>query len=204
MAQKPKPAFTVRLNRTLVLVGLMGAGKTSVGRRLAAFLDVPFWDSDYEIEQAAGRAVRDIFEELGEPSFRDGERKVVARLLSQEPGVLATGGGAFMAPEVREIVAEKGLSIWLDGDLETLWDRVRDKPTRPLLQQPNPKSILRGLLNERRATYALADIRVVSETGLAHELMVRRILEGVRAHDIAHPDRLATLTKEPVDAAENP
>lgn len=184
---------TIRLNRMLVLVGLMGAGKTSVGKRLAAALEVPFYDSDHEIEAAAGLEVREIFERFGEAYFRDGERRVILRLLDGAPAVLATGGGAFMAPELREELNRRALTIWLDAELDTLWDRVKDRTTRPLLQQPEPRKVLGALLAERGPVYAKAAIRVPSEPDLRHEEMVRRILEAVRADDLAHPERMPTL-----------
>ncbi|MEM8788855.1 MAG: shikimate kinase [Pseudomonadota bacterium] len=195
MAPEPARKIAVRLTRSLVLVGLMGAGKTSVGKRLAAFLDVNFADSDQEIELAAGLEVREIFERYGEAHFREGEARVIQRLLDGPPRVLATGGGAFMAPSIRAAIAEAGVSVWLDADLPTLWARVKDKPTRPLLQQSQPRQVLAGLLETRRPTYALADVRVPSAGGVAHETMVRAILEGVRAYDLAHPDRPAALKK---------
>ncbi len=196
-AADPKlvPKYTLRLTRPLVLVGLMGAGKTSVGRRLADFLKVPFQDSDVEIEAAAGLEVREIFERFGEAYFRDGERRVIARLLGEAPGVLATGGGAFVSADIREMVADAGLSVWLDADLETLWSRVKDRPSRPLLQRPDAKSVLAGLLETRRTAYSEAAVRVVSERDLSHEVMVRRILEAIVAYDRAHPDQAATLQK---------
>lgn len=187
--------LTVTLTRPLVLVGLMGAGKTSVGRRLAAFLDVPFHDSDQEMVEASGMEVSEIFERFGEPYFRDREVQVIQRLLDGPVGVLATGGGAFMQAPVRALVEEKARSVWLDAALETLWNRVKDKPTRPLLQQPEPKRVLADLLAVRAPTYALADIRVESEPEISHETMVRRILEAVHDFDLAHPDERATLVK---------
>ncbi|NNU80558.1 shikimate kinase [Halovulum dunhuangense] len=196
MAADPEQKITVTLTRPLVLVGLMGAGKTSVGKRLAAFLDVPFHDSDHEIEAAAGLEVREIFERFGEPYFREGEVRVIRRLLGGPAGVLATGGGAFIQPAIREDIAQTGLSIWLNGDLETLWQRVRDKPTRPLLQQKDPRGVLGRLLEARAPVYALADITVPTELGVTHEQMVRRILEAVRAHDIAHPERDPVLKRK--------
>lgn len=189
--------FTIKLGRPIVLVGLMGAGKTSVGKRLAAFLNVPFKDSDHEIETAAGMEVREIFEKYGEPHFREGERRVIQRLLAEAPGVLATGGGAFIAPEVRSAIGQKGLSVWLNADLETLWDRVKEKSGRPLLQQANPKQVLSDLLESRRKYYSQADVTVASEADVTHEQMVQRILRSIRAWDLAHPDRAPTLEKLP-------
>ena len=125
--------------RPIVLVGLMGAGKTSVGKRLAALLGVPFADSDAEIVEAAGMSIPEIFASLGEPAFRDGERRVIARLLAERPGVLATGGGAFIEARTRAEIAARATSVWLRADLDLLWDRVRDRPGRPLLQTADPQ-----------------------------------------------------------------
>jgi len=186
MTAAAKQTQIVPLRRTLVLVGLMGAGKTSVGRRLAEALDAPFHDSDHEIEVAAGMSIRDIFENLGEPAFREGEVRVISRLLSGSPGVLATGGGAFMSEEVRRLIAAQAVSVWLDGDLETLWDRVKDRTTRPLLEQADPKGVLADLIEVRYPVYAMADITVRTEGGLTHDAMVERIISAVRAFDAGH------------------
>lgn len=196
MSPVAEQKITITLTRTIVLVGLMGAGKTSVGKRLAALLDVPFHDSDQEIEAAAGLEVREIFERFGEPYFRDGEARVIRRLLSGPPGVLATGGGAFMSAELRGDIARTAISVWLNADLDTLWQRVKDKPTRPLLQQPEPKKVLGKLLRDRGPVYAQASVVVQSEAGLSHDQMVWRILEAVRAYDIAHPDQRPVLEKK--------
>ena len=188
--------LTITLGRTIVLIGLMGAGKTSVGKRLAAMLGVPFSDSDAEIVAAAGMEIPEIFERYGEAEFRDGEQKVIARLLTQTPRVLATGGGAFMNATIRQAISDSALSVWLNADLETLWDRVRDRPTRPLLQVPDPKGTLAALLETRGPVYALADVVVPSEAGQSHEEMVERILRAIRAHDLAHPDAHPVLVPE--------
>ncbi|QHQ35192.1 shikimate kinase [Algicella marina] len=197
---KTTSRLALQLTRPLVLVGLMGAGKTSVGRRLAEFLGVAFCDSDAEIEAASGMEVREIFERFGEPYFRAGERRVIARLLEGKPGVVATGGGAFLSPEIRQNVAEKGVSVWLDADLDTLWARVKDKPSRPLLQRPDAKAELARLKEGRAPVYAQADIRVMSEADGTHDAMVRRILEAVVAHDRARPEETATLRRIARDA----
>ena len=123
----------------LVLVGLMGAGKTSVGKKLADYLKLEFLDADHEIELAAGMDIVEIFEKFGENYFRDGERKVINRLMQQEPKILATGGGAFLSLEIRQIIKSYGISVWLKADLETLWPRVSGKQNRPLLNTSNPK-----------------------------------------------------------------
>src|SRR3954469_12241214 len=135
-----------RLEKTLVLVGMMGAGKTSVGRRLASMLGVPFRDADAEIELAAGCTVNDIFERFGEPDFRAGERKVIARLLGEAPHILATGGGAFMDSETRMRIKEGGASIWLKANLDLLVERVTRKDTRPLLRNTDNRTALERLL----------------------------------------------------------
>lgn len=196
MSPTETPDKRLTLTRPIVLVGLMGAGKTSVGRRLAAALGVAFRDSDHEIETAAGLEIREIFERFGEAYFRDGEQKVVRRLLSDPPGVLATGGGAFVSPHVREAVSDLGVSVWLNADLATLWERVRDKPTRPLLQKPNAREVLGGLLADRAPVYALADIEVHSDRDVTQDRMVRRIIAAIQAHDAAHPERPPTLQQE--------
>ncbi|MEM7613618.1 MAG: shikimate kinase [Pseudomonadota bacterium] len=199
MSPPAEQKITVTLSRSLVLIGLMGAGKTSIGKRLAQVLHVAFQDSDHEIEAAAGLEVREIFEKYGEADFRAGEARVVQRLLTGPPGVIATGGGAFMTKAVRTAIAQNSVSVWLNADLETLWQRVKDKPTRPLLQNPRPRDVLAQLLEDRRATYALADVTVFSELGLSHDVMVRRTLEAVRAYDLAHPDQPPVLIRQTHD-----
>ncbi len=149
-----------KTKKSIVLIGLMGAGKSSVGRRLAAFLGLPFVDADHEIEAAAGCSVSDIFKLYGEDAFRDGERKVINRLLEDGPVVLATGGGAFMDDETRKQIMEKGISVWLKADLKTLINRTEGRPHRPLLQQGNPEETLKRLMDERYPIYGLADITV--------------------------------------------
>ena len=191
----PPAAGALRLNRTLVLVGLMGAGKTSVGKRLATLLRVPFVDSDSAIQEAAGMSVPEIFATLGEPAFRDGERRVIARLLGERPGVLATGGGAFVEPRTRAEIKARATSVWLRADLDLLWDRVRDRPGRPLLQTPNPRAVLAELEHRRAPLYAEADVIVDSRRGASHEAMARAIVAAVHAFDRACPDRAPTLER---------
>lgn len=169
------------LRRTVVLVGLMGAGKTSVGRRLAEALAVPFRDSDDEIVAAAGMGIPEIFASMGEPAFRLGERRVIARLLEAPPHVLATGGGAFMNDETRALIAERAVSVWLRADLDTLIERVSRRTDRPLLANGNPRETLARLMAERSPVYATADITVDSEPGVPHETVVGRILAALAA-----------------------
>ncbi len=156
-------AVTSRLNgRSIVLIGLMGAGKSTTGKRLAAALGLPFLDADQEIEAAAGMVTADIFALHGEEAFRAGERRVIARLLVEHQSVLATGGGAFMSEETRANIAEKGISLWIKADLDVLMKRVRKRDTRPLLRVPNPEAVMCKLMEVRHPVYALADVVVVS------------------------------------------
>ena len=157
--------------RSVVLVGMMGAGKTSVGKRLAAKLGLPFVDADAEIEAGAQLTIAEIFDRFGEAYFRDGERKVIARLLSSGQQVLATGGGAFMNAMTRQNISARGVSIWLKPDVEVLLARVRKKSNRPLLKTDDPERTLRRLLEERSSTYALADITIESRDG-PHDMVV--------------------------------
>jgi shikimate kinase len=175
-----EPAPTVFRNRAIALVGLMGAGKSSVGRRLAARLGVPFIDTDAEIEAAAGCSISDIFATQGEAAFRAGERRVIARLLDSGPAVLATGGGAFMDPETRARIAERAVSVWLRADLDTLVKRCARRNTRPLLQTGDPRTILSNLMAERYPVYAGADIVVESGDG-PHEGVVESIVAQMSA-----------------------
>ncbi|MBL8834141.1 MAG: shikimate kinase [Rhodospirillales bacterium] len=149
-------------DRSIVMVGLMGAGKTAIGKRLAARLDLPFVDTDKEIEQAAGCAIPEIFARYGEPAFRDGERRVIARLLAGPRCVLATGGGAFVDPDTRAAVKAQGLSIWLKADLDTLVRRTARRTNRPLLNRGDPRDVLANLMEVRYPFYAQADIHVQS------------------------------------------
>ena len=168
--------------RTIALVGLMGVGKSSVGRRLARALNLPFHDADEEIEQAAGRKVSDIFAELGEPEFRAGEHRVIARLLRGPPHVLATGGGAYLHPETRKILRESALTVWLKCDLEVLARRVARRDSRPLLRGKDPMEVLKAQAEARYPFYAEADITV--ETGEASHLdSVDAILKALDARN---------------------
>ncbi len=150
------------LPRTVVLIGLMGAGKSCVGRRLAARFGVPFVDADAEIEAAAGCTIAEFFARYGEPAFREGERRVVARLLGGPPCVLATGGGAFMDPDTRRLIAENGISVWLRAELEVLVKRTAGRDHRPLLKTGDPRTILKNLMEKRYPIYGGADIIVDS------------------------------------------
>jgi shikimate kinase len=151
--------------RSIVLVGLMGAGKTKIGRRLAARLNLPFFDSDEEIEAAAGETIEEIFTNRGEAVFRDGERRVIARLLSGPVHVLSTGGGAFMDPGTRRVIASRGVSLWLRADLDVLFARVSRRTNRPLLKTPDPRAVLAELIDRRYPVYAEADIALDSGNG---------------------------------------
>ena len=146
--------------RTIALVGLMGVGKSTIGRRLAQALELPFRDADQEIEQAAGRTISDIFAERGEAEFRAGERRVIGRLLQEEPHVLATGGGAFMDPQTRALLKEKAVTVWLKADLDVLVRRVGRKNTRPLLVGKDPRVVLQELMDRRYPVYAEADVTI--------------------------------------------
>jgi len=167
------PAFVPR--RTLVLVGLMGAGKSSVGRRLATRLELPFVDADQEIETAAGMTIPEIFARHGEPAFRDGERRVIARLLGDPVHVLATGGGAFMDERTRTAIGARAISIWLRAELDELVRRVSRRTDRPLLKGDDPRAVLERLMAERYPVYAQADVTVPSSSGSTEET-VERIL----------------------------
>lgn len=153
---------TLQPRRAIVLVGLMGAGKTKIGRRLAARLSLPFFDSDEEIEAAAGETIEEIFANRGEAVFRDGERRVIARLLGGPVHVLSTGGGAFMDPATRRVIAARGVSLWLRADLEVLFARVSRRTNRPLLKTPDPRAVLAELIDRRYPVYAEADITIDS------------------------------------------
>src|ERR1700684_1463947 len=166
--------------RSVVLVGMMGAGKTSVGKRLAAKLGLPFVDADAEIEAGAQLTISEIFERFGETYFREGERKVIARLLTSGPMVLATGGGAFMNATTRENIARHGVSIWLKPSFDILLARVRKKYNRPLLKTATPEETLRRLLEERSPIYALADFTIES-LDAAHDSVVEVILQRLHA-----------------------
>lgn len=178
-----------KLKKTVAMVGMMGAGKTAVGRALAAKLGVPFLDSDAEIETAAAMTVPEIFERDGEAFFRARETEVIVRLLDEERGVLSTGGGAFLSPVNRANISARGVSIWLNADLDLLWNRVKHRDTRPLLRTKNPRETLRALYNVRVPEYSKADLQVMCVPGLAIEEMADRVIETL----LTRPDVLEQL-----------
>ena len=164
--------------KPIVLVGLMGAGKTTVGRRLAQKLDLPFIDADAEIETAAGMSVADIFERFGEDHFRDGERRVIARLIDGTPKVIATGGGAFLQEQTRALILDQAVAVWLDATPQVLADRVRRRDTRPLLRGRDPEHVLTELAEVRNPFYAMAPIHVES-VAAPHDATVNAILKAI-------------------------
>ena len=166
--------------RSIVLVGMMGAGKSTIGRRLSARLGMPFLDADAEIETAAGMSIPDIFESRGEPDFRDGEARVIARLLDSGPAVLATGGGAFMRQETRDRIRDKAVSIWLKAEAEIIMRRVKRRSDRPLLQTADPESTVERLISEREPVYQQADLTVWSRD-VPHEKIVDECIEALHA-----------------------
>ena len=173
--------YTPLRARTITVVGLMGVGKSSVGRRLANALELPFKDADVEIEAAAGRSIPEIFASLGEPAFREGERRVITRLLEDPPHVLATGGGAFITPETRALIKERSISVWLKADLEVLVRRVGRKDNRPLITGKDPLEVLTDLAAVRYPIYAEADVMV--ETGdTAHHVTVDQVIQALTTY----------------------
>jgi shikimate kinase len=179
---KPEAAVVAALGRrSIVLVGMMGAGKSSVGRRLAARLGLTFVDADTEIEAAAGMSIAEIFAAHGEAYFRSGEARVIARLLEGGPQVMATGGGAIMNPDTRATIRAKGVSIWLDADYEVLLRRVKRRTDRPMLKTADPAETLRRLVDERRPVYALADLTLLSRDA-PHETIVNEAIAALAAH----------------------
>lgn len=176
----------MRLKKSVVMVGMMGAGKTAIGTQLARLLSVPFIDSDDAIVSAANRSIAEIFERDGEPFFRQKETQVIGRLLEGPKCVLSTGGGAFMSSTNRQLIAAKGVSVWLRADLELLWQRVRHKTTRPLLRTANPRATLKEIYDARVPIYALADLAVDAEADLSIDDMARRVLEAL----LTRPDVL--------------
>jgi shikimate kinase len=176
------------LRRTVVLVGMMGSGKTAVGKALAAQLSVPFLDSDAAIEEAAHATIAEIFARDGEAFFRDREAEVIARLLSGPPCILSTGGGAFMAERNRAAISAKGVSVWLDVPLDVLWDRVRHKDTRPLLRTPDPHRTLTDLYDKRVPVYRLADLAVAASPSYSIDETTARVIAVLQSRpDVLEP-----------------
>ena len=177
------------MRRNIVLIGMMGAGKTAIGGELARRLGRPFADTDVEIERAAAMTIPEIFARDGEEFFRARESEVLGRVLASGRGIVSTGGGAWLRPENRSRIGAHGVSVWLDCDLETLWHRVRQRPTRPLLQTADPRGTLERLLAERAPAYALADITVAVQDSDSVEATATRVLDALRAHrpDILEP-----------------
>ena len=175
-----------KLKKTVAMVGMMGAGKTAIGTALARYLDVDFLDSDTEIVAAANASIAEIFERDGEAFFRDRESQVIARLLDGNPGVLSTGGGAFLRDENRQMIHERGISVWLRADLDLLWSRVRHKTTRPLLMTDNPRETLAAIQRERDPVYALADVTVDADPAFSIDDMTKRVAEAL----LTRPDVL--------------
>jgi shikimate kinase len=175
-------ALAKAIDRPVVLVGMMGVGKSSVGKRLAALLHWPFVDADDEIEKAAQMTIPEMFDAYGEGYFRDGERRVIARLMEDGAGrrVIATGGGAFCNPDTRALILANGLAVWLDSDVDTLVERTARKGNRPLLQGGDPRQILGRLRDERQPHYAQAPIHVTSGNG-PHSRTVGKVLKGIQA-----------------------
>ena len=165
--------------RSVVLIGMMGAGKSTIGRRLAARLRLPFLDADIEIEAAAGMSIPDIFEIHGEPHFRDGEARVIARLLDSGPVVIATGGGAFMREETRNRIRDKAVSIWLKADVDTIMKRVKRRADRPLLQTDDPAATVSRLLEAREPVYQNADLTIASRE-VPHDRIVEECIDALR------------------------
>lgn len=180
------PRYT--LKKTVALVGMMGAGKTAVGRAVAAKLAVPFLDSDAEIEAAANLSVPEIFERDGEEFFRKRETEVISRLLDERSGILSTGGGAFLAKVNRDNISARGVSLWLNADLSLLWNRVRHKDTRPLLRTSDPKATLSALYNTRVPIYKKSDLSVICAPKLSIDAMADRVIETL----LSRPDVLET------------
>ncbi|MDK3072524.1 shikimate kinase [Sedimentitalea sp. JM2-8] len=178
-----------RLKKTVVMVGMMGAGKTAVGRALAQRLGVPFLDSDAEIEAAANMTVQEIFARDGEPFFRQKESQVIGRLLREKCGILSTGGGAFLAEANRRMISERGVSVWLNADLGVLWSRVKHKDTRPLLRTADPRATLGEIYEARVPVYAQADLSVLSEGRVSIEDMVDRVVSALATRpDVLEPE----------------
>lgn len=168
-------------SRNIVLVGIMGAGKSTIGRRLASRLGIAFTDTDDEIEKAAGQTIEEIFKNFGESAFREGERKVIARLMNDGPMVLATGGGAFMNDETRQLIKQEAVSIWLEAEFATVMERVKRRDHRPILKQADPEGIMRQLLEVRNPVYAQADCSVLSRP-VPHQQIVDEVIDKLKEY----------------------
>ena len=183
MADMPNPNVRYTLLKTVVMVGMMGAGKTAVGRALAQRLGVAFLDSDAEIEVAANRSVPEIFERDGEAFFRSRETQIIERLLIEKRCILSTGGGAFLSEKNRTNISAQGISVWLNADLELLWSRVRSKDTRPLLRTDDPRATLKNIYDQRVPIYSLADLTVGSAPEYSIEDMVDQVIDALVARN---------------------
>lgn len=186
MMEQISPEFAAAIreqlgNRTIMFVGLMGAGKTVIGRRVAQILDLPFVDSDHEIESVSRMTIPELFEAYGEPEFRALEQRVIERLLHEGPRVLSTGGGAFMNAQTREAAAQYGITVWLKADLDLLMERVAKRQNRPLLQNADPRGVMRQLMDVRYPVYALADLTVETRD-TKREIITEETIQALAAH----------------------
>lgn len=186
LASETQPLLAAQIRdilgrRSIVMIGLMGCGKTSVGRRTAQQLGLPFVDADEAIEKAADKTIKEIFDDHGEAYFRDGERRVIARLLRTAPQVLATGGGAYMNAETRAAIAGAGVAVWLKADLPLLMRRVLKRSNRPLLQAANPEDVMRGFMTTRYPIYAEAPV-IVESRDVPHDVMATKVIEALHAY----------------------
>ncbi len=184
-----RPARNFRLRKTVALVGMMGAGKTAVGRAVAAKLSVPFLDSDAEIEAAAALTVPEIFQRDGEVFFRKREAEVIRRLLETQCGILSTGGGAYLAQANRDNITKSGVALWLDASLDLLWSRVKHRDTRPLLRTPDPRATLESIYEARTPVYRLAELRVACAPDFSIDAMAERVIATL----LTRPDVLEQL-----------
>lgn len=174
--------------RSIIIVGLMGAGKSVIGRKVATKLKIPFVDADGEIEKAAKMTVADIFSSYGEPEFRRLEKSVIRRVLESGPQILATGGGAYMDPETRDMASDSGVSLWLSADIDLLMQRVSKKTTRPLLKKPNPRGVMEDLMQERYPIYGLADVEIASQD-VSKDEMTNLVIAGLAQYFREHQSK---------------